>query len=315
MSKIRGRILPTVGVVCCLVGVLFFPNLTHHSLSASLKRSYVQLIPTLFPMMIFSKRLTITLSDFFSSESSHAKRLIGILSRITAIPEPILPLFFIGMLCGYPLPALLTAGQLREKSLSLSEAETAVALCNNTSPAFLIGFLGSGLFGSTKYGIFLFISQILALIGTAHILSLAHPADPSLQMPANRSIQPAPPLIEDIRSSVYTMLEIIGFTAFFSLLADFVGAALSYLSAPPLLCAAVVSLLEITDGAAALSSASFPVALLLLPFFAGLGGISVLFQIRAVLPENVSVRRWVIARACVAPLMTVCFFVMTRISP
>lgn len=311
MSKTRMRFFPLFGIVCCMFGVLFFPNLTRHSLSASLKRSVGQLIPTLFPLMVLSKRLLSALSGIFASRSARKARFLHVISRITAIPEPILPLFFVGMFCGYPLPAVLTAARLREKALSTPQAETAVAICNNASPAFLIGFLGNGVYGSVKLGIFLYLSQLLALIGTAHIWAKSD--DHVFSRPQACSF-PAATLIEDIRSSVYTMLEIVGFTAFFSLIADLIGAVLTQLSVPPLVCAAVLSFLELTDGTAALSAASASVRTLLLPFFAGLGGLSVLFQIRAVLPDTVSVRRWIAARCCVAPLMTLCFRIMLGIS-
>lgn len=301
MSK---KYIRTLSVLFCLVGilsVLALPSLTKDSLHRSLDRCVTLLIPSLFPMMVLSRRL---LSGLSLKDSRRYRRL----SKITGIPVSLLPVFAVGLFCGYPVPAILIARQYEQRLITRKEAEFGVALCNNASPGFLIAFAGGSILQSVKAGVFLYLSQILAVICTAHLI----------KPPSSTGFPPMPAqdagLVADIRQSVYTLLELFGFVAFFSLAGDFFGTLLVQLSAPPVPAAFLSGLVEITGSITALSCAPLFWRRLLLPVLSALGGVSVFFQIASVLPKTLSMKPYLKARCLIAPLMTACFLIMTYLS-
>ncbi len=85
--------------------------------------------------------------------------LTGILLRtdgITRIVQPIAPFFkvltglsgegayafVLGLLCGYPMGAKLTADLYHAGKISRQESEYLLTFCNNPSPAFLVTYVG-----------------------------------------------------------------------------------------------------------------------------------------------------------------------------
>ena len=50
----------------------------------------------------------------------------------------------------------------RRGSITASEGERLLGFCNNSGPAFIIGAVGSGVFGSVKIGLLLYAVHILS---------------------------------------------------------------------------------------------------------------------------------------------------------
>lgn len=70
----------------------------------------------------------------------------------------------LGALGGYPVGAR-TAAQLYEQGqLTRSEAEGLLTFCNNSNPVFLVSLLGSGLFGSFRLGVLLWLIHLLSAL-------------------------------------------------------------------------------------------------------------------------------------------------------
>lgn len=294
----------------CAASVLLFPSLVSKSLLRSLERFYRCLLPALFPMMILSRRLLCALPQ------KSGPRFFRFCRTFSLTPDSFF-LFLTGLLCGYPLPAALCAELFSQKRLGARDAERCAALFDNASPGFLIAFVGNGLLGSVKYGVFLYIAQTLAVLCAMRIFSRSEKSPPDGRAFAEKSEKGREPssLTEDIRRAAHTLLEIAAFTAAFSLAADFAAVFLSAIPLPKSTVGFAAGLLEITDGCTLLSDCPKEVLFLLLPFLSGLGGASVLCQVRAALPRGLSIRPYLAARALIACLMTACFFVMTRISP
>ena len=288
----------------CAASVLLFPTLAAESLARSCKRFYLRLLPALFPMMILSRRM----AAYMPVPHGKAAKLF---CRLSGLSENELPLFVIGLLCGYPLPAVLAAKEYENGGCDAEEAARRAALFDNASPGFLIAFAGSGLLGSVKYGIFLYTAQVLSVLCTARLF----PAKIRSKKTAAR--QSANTLAEDIRQSARLLTELFAFTAAFSLLADFIGAVLRFFHAPSCLTGFAAGLLEITDGCVMLAGGTVPkkALCLMLPFLSGMGGASVLLQVRAALPPPLSIRPYLAMRPVTAVLMTACFQIMTAVSP
>jgi len=69
-----------------------------------------------------------------------------------------------GLIGGYPVGAR-TAVSLYEKRLcTKAEAQRMLAFCNNAGPAFIFGFVGMGVFASSRIGLLLYLTHIAASI-------------------------------------------------------------------------------------------------------------------------------------------------------
>lgn len=68
----------------------------------------------------------------------------------------------LGFVGGYPVGAR-TAIQIYETGqCSRTEAERMLAFCNNSGPAFILGVVGAGVFGSGAAGLLLYLAHLLA---------------------------------------------------------------------------------------------------------------------------------------------------------
>lgn len=105
----------------------------------------LSIIPSLFLFMI--------LSDIIVSL---------LLYDNTSALNPKVLLFCIGALCGFPIGAALCERLCKNGIISSEDAAKIVPLCNNTSPAFVIGAIGVSMLGNKQLGLLIYLSQLAA---------------------------------------------------------------------------------------------------------------------------------------------------------
>lgn len=114
-----------------------------------------------------------SLLPFFTA--SAMMNAAGFTNVTGALLEPVMrPLFrlpgcssfalALGVTSGYPVGAKITSDLRKSGSLTKSEAEMLLAFTNNSGPLFIIGAVGSGMYGSSLTGIFLYICHLSACI-------------------------------------------------------------------------------------------------------------------------------------------------------
>lgn len=191
-----------------------------------------------------------------------------------------------GLVGGYPMGAA-AVGQLREDGqLSPSQAAGLLCCCNQAGPAFILTFLGQGIFGSARTGLLLWGIHLLSA-GIMAVLFFPRHIRPAAR--SARPFAPAPAFVEAVTEATRAMVRVCGFVVLFSV----VTALLRHfgVTAPLLLGA-----LELTCGAGALprTGAGFVMAAALL----GWGGVSVHCQTAAVLSgTGLPLGRYVAAKA------------------
>ena len=148
-----------LALLAATLGLMFFPQESMQAARDGLTLCYNVIIPSLFPYFVLSS-LVVELG------------LAGYLGRLL---EPVMrPLFNVSGACasafalgfigGYPVGAK-TAISLYEKGMcSKTEAERLLAFCNNSGPAFILGVVGAGVFGSSKVGLLLYLAHGLASV-------------------------------------------------------------------------------------------------------------------------------------------------------
>jgi len=189
---------------------------------------YSVLVPALLPFFIAAELLV----------SMGFAHFLGI------ILEPIMrPLFKLpgctslvvamGFTSGFPIGAILTRRLYDDNMLTSSEAERVVSFTNNSSPLFILGAVGVGMFNSPVLGCLLAVSHYLANILVGLIWGFTAPQSVPIKKTAPKALlrealhslrenkisdSPGKLLSNSIQNSINNILAIAGFIIIFSVL-------------------------------------------------------------------------------------------------
>ncbi len=249
------------------------------------------LIPSLFPCLVLcGLLLRVGFPEWLAAAVGRpVGRILGISpSSVAAVPA--------GLLCGFPTGAAVAFG-IRSRGLCTDrDCERTLCMSAFASPAFMIAGVGSGMLGSARLGLFLWLVQAAATLCAGLLMNgterAAVPSDP-ICFPRKRHA-PLAALAESIRVSADTTLGICGAVLFFSVLTGYLS-SLSIL--PPILQCALACFLELTSGAS-LSARLLPdaAALIAIAAASGWSGLSVLAQTALVTGGELRLRRFLLSR-------------------
>lgn len=198
-----------------------------------------------------------------------------------------------GMLAGYPLGARSAATLTQSGHLTPRQASRLAGFCNNSGPLFVVGAVGTGMFGSSGIGFFVLACHYLASLGIGLAgarLSIKAKEPASIPLPKLKT--PRKPfgqiLGESVQSAMETIVVVGGFIILFCVIArilDILGLfeIKEWLLAPILpeameipLRGLAIGLIEITNGAAALAeNPATPWNIATLAFVISFGGFSI----------------------------------------
>ena len=297
MSK-KLHIPYTLLCLCMAVFLFMFPEPVSESISSSVKRCSGQLLPSFFPMMVLSRQIyqNLNFSDGVFSK---------LCCKISGFPKKLFPIFLTGLLCGYPVPAILCKKGLEDGTLTKKEAEICTVLCNNASPSFIILLVGNGIFESTIFGVSLFILQTACVICGAHIFLRQEESDISPFITKKESLS------DTVLNCTYSMIEICGFVVFFSLVADICNTIFLHTKTPSIIRIFLTGMTEITGG---ITDVKFLENRIKIPFlcaFISTGGLSVFFQIFSFVKFRLS--NYLAVRTVVFSLMVLSFSFLFKI--
>ena len=153
---IRFLSIPALCVLFIICIVVFSKTAVESALNGLLLWSTI-VVPSLFPFFV----------------SSELMNSIGLTRAAGVLLEPVMRPFFnvpgcasfalaLGIASGYPVGAKITADLRKNGSLSKCEAERLLAFTNNSGPLFIIGAVGTGMFGSSVIGVFLYLCHLLS---------------------------------------------------------------------------------------------------------------------------------------------------------
>ena len=108
------------------------------------------LVPSLLPYFAAAGLLT-----RLGAVDALARRLAPAAARLFGVSGAGAAVFLLGLSGGYPLGAASIGVLYRDSVLSKEEAEHLLAFCDNSGPAFAVGALGVGVFGSAGWGMLL----------------------------------------------------------------------------------------------------------------------------------------------------------------
>lgn len=228
-------------------------------------------IPALFPFLALSSALTALgfgdwISPLFARWMTPLFRLPGSAGSAVAL----------GLVGGYPIGARTAAELYRSGALTVREAERLLAFCNNSNPVFLISVVGSGVFGSVRTGVWLWLIHLLSALLTGLLFRRRAAAPRQTGAAPDRAKEaPLSAVVRAVREAAAGMVSLCGFVVLF------------YVLAAPLrrmggdggaLATGILELFSLTP-----LLTSDPSSFVLVSGCAAWGGLSVLFQTAAVL--------------------------------
>ena len=247
------------------------------------------ILPSLFPFFVLS-----VLLNRLGLPGYLGRLLTPLASRVYGVTGAGASALLIGITGGYPLGAAYIADMERSGAITAREGERLLAFCNNSGPAFIIGAVGAGAFGSGKAGLLLYLCHVLSAMLTGLFFRQKDYCReiPPLQLDTIYISQALP---EAVKQAMGALLNVCGFVMCFTVLVGLLDAGGAF----SLLCgrlsavfglelqfthAALTGVLELGSAAGALRGLSpTPLNMALAAGILGWGGISVHFQTLAVL--------------------------------
>lgn len=263
MSEKRRRFVG-ISTLFLFVSLLLHPQITQMAVIQSMQSFVTKLVPVLFPYMV--------LSHFFV-----AYRLLDPLTKCLGLGENIGTVFLLGHLCGYPMGAKMT-GEMQGR-LPHTHAAMLCALSSGASPAFLLHGVGSGLWKSTRYGIFLLALQFASSLMAVWVWQRHAALETCIDHTESDENSFAGCFCRAVRDSTQQTLTIGGFIVFFTLLTAVLTAELtSILPYAEKLTPFLSALLEFSTGTRMAAGVGGFWGLFCTGFAVGFGGLSVLTQ-------------------------------------
>lgn len=250
------------------------------------------LIPSLFPFFVLSGFL-----NRVGLPGLLGKALAPFAMRVFGVSGAGASALLMGLTGGYPAGAAYIADMERQGSVTQREAERLLAFCNNSGPAFIVGAMGLGVFGSVRLGLLLYGIHVFAAFMTGLIFRGRNACYEYQDLQLD-STDPALALVGAVRQAIAAILSVCGFAVCFSVLLRILdsGGTLSLLCGavaarfgfePRFVRAMLTGMLELGSGAAAMQGLRpCPESFALAAFLLGWGGISVHFQTLAVLADS-----------------------------
>lgn len=148
--------------------ILLMPREALDGASQGLLLWFNRVVPAMLPCMMLTS---------FCMETGLFHRLqnrdTGVFKKFTGLSGGGLYAAFLGLLCGYPMGAKITADLYRKSLISKKEADYLLCFCNQLSPSFLIEYVLFGLYAGTEFTVPFLLAMYLGILFTQiffHIL-------------------------------------------------------------------------------------------------------------------------------------------------
>lgn len=273
------------------------PSLGAKSVQKGLSLFCFRLLPALFPMSVIS------------SVFCRAGRIPGIpvsgIAKLLGIGKKSATALIFGLFAGFPVGAMAIGDLFRKGEINRDEAESMLGVVSNPGAAFLIGGVGSALFGDIRVGLILYLSQTVLILFLLVFRRMLHRdrLDPHTEnVDTAETVPMVRMLTESVSTAVTGMLTVCGQVVFFSVLTDFVGYLTDFISDAPWVDVWISGILEIGSGMQAASGVGGFCGILIAAVFAGWSGLCVCLQIAGV-SGGLSMRRYLTDRLILTLLM------------
>lgn len=297
----RHRIFVSLSTIALFGTLLVMPETASAAVNESMRSFVTKLVPVLFPYMV--------LSHFFVTY-----RLLDPFAKCLGLGEDIGAVFLMGQLCGYPMGAKMTKEMVERGRLDPKKAAMLCAFSSGASPAFLIHGVGSALWNSTRYGIFLLAIQFTSSLIALWVWQKHSVSEKYISKTDTETISFVECFCHAVRESTQQTLTIGGFIVFFHLLVAVLTTVFSPYSEK--LTPFLSALLEFSTGTKLAAEAGGYGGLFCTGLAVGFGGLSVLAQTAHLLVNtDISLRPYGIWKLLCGILMGLLSMVWGSVEP
>jgi len=317
----RGNYIALAVTLSALGALLLCSQAALESARAGLALCAQMIVPSLLPFFILSSLL-----QQLGLPGILGRWLSPVTQKLFGIGGAGASALLLGVTGGYPLGADAVARLRRSGALTREQAERALAFCNNSGPAFLVGAAGVGVFHSAGYGLLLYGVHVLSAV----IVGMLFAPRSGDFLPEDRSqiaaVSLSQALPEAVRSAVRAVLTVSGFVVTFSVMTGVLDASgllpalVGTLSArlglelhfARALCTGV---LELGTGIGVMQGLMpTPGNLALAAFLIGWGGVSVHCQTAAVIAgTDIKSARHTVGRLLHGAISALCMWVLANL--
>lgn len=206
-----------IALLCAGAALVVYPSQSIDAGRQGLQLCFNVIFPSLFPFFVLSSLVVELGMARYLGQS--LERIMLPLFRVGGPGASALVLGFVG---GYPVGARTAIRLYETKQLTKSEVQRLLAFCNNSGPAFILGVVGAGVFGSGTVGLLLYFVHMAASVCVGLLFRFyGHPD-------TKRSLTSHPPQFQTVRfshaftssikNSFSSVLNICAFVVFFSVL-------------------------------------------------------------------------------------------------
>ena len=317
-------LLLTAALLLATVGLVAAPGEAIAGAKDGLALCGNVIIPSLFPFFVLASLVVdLGLAAYLGRALEPVMRP---LFRISGSCAAAVAMGFIG---GYPVGAR-TALQLYQQGLcTKTEAERLLSFCNNSGPAFILGVVGAGVFGSGQVGLLLYLTHAAASLLVGLLFRFYGGREPRRTPPPVRAtfetVRASAAFTGAVAKALQSTLSICAFVVFFSV-------ALRLLSAYGVLTALarllalfgvgsqwakrlVAGLLELSSGVTSLTGVGTQ-GVSMAAFMLGWAGISVHCQVLSFLGDSgLSPRTYLAGKLCHGLIAAALTAAVTRLFP
>lgn len=276
------QIKKTVSIVSLMVVVftLIFSKILSSAVFEGIKICTNILIPSLFVFLI--------ISEFFYKTNALnfiLKPFSFLCEKLFKIDKNLGPIMFFSLICGYPAGANLIKNLVEKKTISKKTANRMLFFCVNSGPAFLIGGISIPFLNSLKLGIILFISQIVSFFVVGTLSSIGKDLEKINPYSKNKD-SISQNFVSSVKNSTKNMALICSFTIFFTAIIKIIF-SFSWFNENlnNHLKALFSGLIEVTNGVVKCFLIKDFNVFLILALITSFGGISVHFQVIAIISK------------------------------
>lgn len=281
--------LVTIALLVAIAALVSAPTQAVDGAKKGLDLCCNVIIPSLFPFFVLS-----SMSVDLGLAAYLGRLLEGIMRPLFRVSGSCAIAVVLGFIGGYPLGAKTALELYRQGLCTKVETERLLAFCNNSGPAFILGVVGVGVFGSSTIGLLLYASHCVASLLTGLIFRFygtqQEKGSPcSHAKPITTTTIPAAftgGVVRSFSSTLNICAFVIFFSAMLQLLASY-GAFTTFAKllallgvSPQVAPQLVAGLLELTSGVSSLRGATNSVGTIsMAAFMLGWAGLSVHCQV------------------------------------
>ena len=289
-----------LALLCAGGALVLYPEQSMDAGRQGLQLCANVIIPSLFPFFVLSSLVVELGMARYLGQA--LERLMWPLFRVGGVGASALVLGLVG---GYPVGAQTAIKLYETGQCSKDETQRLLAFCNNSGPAFILGVVGAGVFGSGAIGLLLYLSHAAACLCVGLLFrfygkNTSFPKAPRTT-PHFQTIRFSTALTSGIKRSFSSVLNICAFVLFFSVVirllllcgimdaaAGLLAALLSPMGFDRVLARQLLTgLLEVSSGVTSLSrSGGLSGQISMAAFMLGWAGLSVHCQVLSFLGDS-----------------------------